>query len=166
MRYCLVVVALLMAGCQAGEDGSVAEGRSGDAFLGAASALAEVMEADRRFAREVSREGLDAWVRTFAEDGAVIPASGPIATGHVAIKELMSPAFGVQDFSLVWEPLGGAASRSGELAYTYGDYETSDDSGVVTRGRYVTVWRRDDDGVWRVLADIGNREPAPSTAAD
>ena len=64
----------------------------------------------------------------------------------------------IEDVSLDWEPLGGAVSASGDLAYTYGDYETRNGDEVIARGRYVTVWRKGEDGVWRVLTDIGNRD--------
>jgi ketosteroid isomerase-like protein len=120
--------------------------------------LAEVMEADRVFAREVAANGLEAWVSAFAQDGAMLPASGPVLVGHEAVREAMASAFQIPGFSLAWEPLGGAVSQSGDLAYTFGNYEHKVDSEVVTRGRYVTVWRRQADGQWRVVADIGNRE--------
>ena len=29
----------------------------------------------------------------------------------------------------------------------------------VTRGRYVTVWRKQADGSWKVALDLGNTEP-------
>jgi ketosteroid isomerase-like protein len=119
--------------------------------------LGEVMEADRAFARAVAREGLEAWVAAFSKDGSMIPASGPVTSGHEAIRATMEPAFETPGFTIEWEPLGGEVATSGDLAYTYGDYE-SGIPGALTRGRYVTVWRRSSDGEWKVVADLGNRE--------
>ena len=130
---------------------------------GSKSATADVMEADRVFAQAVADAGLDAWVAAFADDGAMIPAAGPVARGHEAIRETMAPAFSAPDFTVVWEPAGGAVARAGDLAYTFGDYETKSGSRLLARGRYVTGWKRGEDGVWKVLADIGNRQPRESS---
>jgi ketosteroid isomerase-like protein len=116
------------------------------------------MEADRAFARDVAEHGLEAWVAAFSQDGAMIPPSGPVMTGHEAIREAMATAFQTPGFTVRWDPVGGAVASSGDLAYTFGDYQHAVDSMVVTQGRYVTVWRRQGDGKWVVIADIGNRE--------
>ena len=49
---------------------------------------------------------------------------------------------------------------NGDLGSTWGFYRlvTTDEAGneVVSRGKYVSVWRRDGDGEWRYVIDIGN----------
>jgi ketosteroid isomerase-like protein len=30
---------------------------------------------------------------------------------------------------------------------------------VIRRGTYMTVWRREKDGRWKVIADLGSQEP-------
>lgn len=155
----LVLVSLMLStflACGGGASDGRAEDPSG--VSRGSDLLAEVMEADRIFAREVAANGLEAWVSAFAQDGAMLPASGPVLVGHEAVREAMASAFQIPGFSLAWEPLGGEVSHSGDLAYTFGNYEHKVDSEVVTRGRYVTVWRRQENGQWRVVADIGNRE--------
>lgn len=44
-------------------------------------------------------------------------------------------------------PEGGGVSRSGDLAYTYGR------AGKDGKANYLRVWRRGDDGHWRVVLD-------------
>jgi len=55
------------------------------------------------------------------------------------------------------EPL--FAEGSGDLGYTHGTYRrervNSEDEAVVETGRYVTIWRRNADGKWKVVLDIG-----------
>lgn len=156
---------ILTPGCQREAPDGVAETREPTSALTAerADLLAEVMQADRLFAQAVAENGLEAWVAAFAEDGFMIPPSGPVPRGPEAIREVMATAFQVADFSLEWEPTGGAVSGSGDLAYTFGDYESRGGEEAMARGRYVTLWSRGNDGVWRVLADIGNREPSESS---
>lgn len=156
----LLVLTSLLLGVSAGCDrdgGTVpVEASTGSAL--STGLLADVMEADRSFARNVAEHGLEAWVSAFSQDGAMIPPSGPVMTGHEAIREAMVTAFQTPGFTVSWEPVGGAVASSGDLAYTFGDYRHAVDSVVVTQGRYVTVWRRQGDGRWAVIADIGNSE--------
>jgi len=154
----------LMAGLAVGCDRPAQPpGSAGDAEISreadrTSGLLQEVMEADRDFAAAVAEGGVDAWVAAFAEDGSMIPASGPVVTGHEAIREMMTPAFGTPGFVLKWEPQGGEVATSGDLAYTFGEFESRSDAEAPVRGRYVTVWRLGGAGRWEVIADIGTRE--------
>lgn len=131
--------------------------------LDQASTRAELMEADRAFAVETAERGIDGWVETFAEDGAMFPAGGPVVRGRAAIRKLMSPAFEDEAFSLVWEPT--EADVSGELGYTIGRSErtaTGPDGTLTTSiGKYITIWKKQPDGTWKVVADIGTPNDAP-----
>ena len=123
-----------------------------------------LMDADRAFASAVAKVGTDAWVSWFAEDGAQIqPGMGEIR-GHPAIRDLMA---GLDDpgYSLRWEPLRADIAASGDLGWTTGTYvsEMTDEGGNVRRGqgRYVTIWRKQADGSWKVVMDLGNPTAAP-----
>ncbi|MEX0892116.1 MAG: DUF4440 domain-containing protein [Gemmatimonadota bacterium] len=124
----------------------------------------ELMEADRAFAGAVARVGRDAWVSWFAEDGAQIQEGVGEVRGHEAIRELMA---GLDDpgYSLTWEPLRADIADSGDLGWTTGTYRSAmtDADGNVRRGegRYVTIWRRQSDGTWKVVMDLGNPTSAP-----
>ena len=121
--------------------------------------VAELMEADRVFAADVAARGTDAWVEAFADSGAMFRPGGTIR-GHEAIREMMAPAFADTSFRLVWEPVEAHASPDGELGYTIGRYTSTrrdaDGAIVEATGSYLTVWRRQADGVWKAVADIGN----------
>ncbi len=60
-------------------------------------------------------------------------------------------------FKLTWEPV--KAESSGNLGYTYGNFELSifeDDGTTKTSfGNYVTVWKKQPDGQWRFVLDTG-----------
>jgi ketosteroid isomerase-like protein len=119
----------------------------------------ELLQVDRAFAEAVEERGLEAWVEAFASDGMMLPAAGEVVNGTEAIREAMAPAFANPEFRLTWSPLGGGVGTAGDLGYTYGTYESFDGSSEPTRGKYVTIWKRGEGGTWRVVLDIGNREP-------
>lgn len=146
----------------AGVNGRVArlagalDGRGGSGGLGPGcpSAEAEIIAADLAFARDVADRGADAWVEAFAEDGLMFPAGGPAARGHDAIRDAMGPAFDA-GLSLRWQPLGAEAGSGCDLGWSWGRYQSGEGEDAVV-GKYVTIWRRGEDGRWRVVGDIGN----------
>jgi ketosteroid isomerase-like protein len=125
----------------------------------AATVVAELMEADRVFAADVAERGTDAWVEAFADSGTMFRPGGTIR-GHDAIREMMAPAFADTSFRLTWDPVEAFASPDGQLGYTIGRYTSrrrdADGAVVESTGSYLTLWRRQADGVWKAVADIGN----------
>jgi ketosteroid isomerase-like protein len=117
------------------------------------------MDADRKFASDTAELGTSGWVETFAVDGKLVSGGG-VVEGRQAVGDAMR-SLDDPGYSLSWEP--DFAEGSGDLGYTYGTYrrETLDEMGepVLETGRYVTIWRRDSAGQWKVALDIGS--PAP-----
>jgi ketosteroid isomerase-like protein len=68
-----------------------------------------------------------------------------------------------KDYQLTWTPTEGMMGPSGDMGYTWGHYEghSKDANGnpVVTSGRYITMWRKEPDGTWKVVLDAGSNEP-------
>jgi ketosteroid isomerase-like protein len=58
---------------------------------------------------------------------------------------------------LQWVALKAEVSSSGELDYTYGSYsvqtKTKDGKDTTNYGAYLTVWKRQPDGLWKFLVD-------------
>lgn len=65
-------------------------------------------------------------------------------------------ALGLVKGQVKWTATSGAASRSGDLGYTYGTYEISDDATKVTeKGSYVRIWKNEGGG-WQIVLDVAN----------
>jgi len=132
-------------------------------FLAAGGARAQsadqLLDADRAFARAVATGRLDAWVGFFADSGTQFRAGRPVV-GRAAVREFMAPAFADTTWQLTWEPHRAEIATSGDLGYTIGRYESrhrdANGAEVVRTGSYVTIWRRQPDGQWKVAVDIGN----------
>lgn len=58
---------------------------------------------------------------------------------------------------VTWQPIDGDISRAGDLGYTHGTYEVTDDTKkVVERGSYVHIWRKQ-NGKWQAVMDVTNK---------
>lgn len=113
-----------------------------------------LMAIDRAFSRFCQKNGINAaFMKYIADDGVVLrPNTMPII-GKDAISNLYSG----DDSGLIlsWEPLSAEVAASGELAFTYGVYEFTVQE-AVHKGTYVSIWRKNSEGDWRLALDSGN----------
>jgi ketosteroid isomerase-like protein len=123
------------------------------------SALLVKLESD--FAKDVAEHGHDAFVAHFADDGVEIENGGGFSSKAEMIKEGPWPP----DFSLNWTPVKAEMAASSDLGYTYGNYilKSKDKDGklVTQYGKYTSIWKKQKDGSWKVVVDMGNSSPAP-----
>jgi ketosteroid isomerase-like protein len=127
------------------------------------TAIATVRAADLDFSARSQKSGAGpAFGEFVAADGASIgTGASEIACGRDAIVKGFDP---LGPGALTWAPRVADAAPSGDLAYTSGDAIIRE-GGDVSYSNYLTVWKRQPDGKWRVVADGGNSAPAPATAA-
>lgn len=123
-----------------------------------------LLRTDREFSEATQARGVEGWVAFFTEDGAMLRPGGSI-TGHEAIRAGMAPAFADPDFSLTWEPERAEVAPGGRLGFTTGRYlmVRKDASGqrVESRGTYMNFWRKQPDGSWKVVVDVGDPDEMP-----
>jgi ketosteroid isomerase-like protein len=128
-----------------------------------AAARAALMDADRAFAAETARRGADGWAAFFEAGGQQFQQRGVIV-GAAAIRAVMARAFADTTRRLQWHPVQAVLAASGDLGYTIGrwDAQVRGAGGAWApegTGNYVTIWRRQGDGSWKVAVDIGNEDP-------
>jgi hypothetical protein len=112
-------------------------------------------QADLAFAADTAASGSAGWAAWFDAEGAQWrPGLGRIV-GPDAIRELMRPVLDREGQALRWTPRASGLGPGGDLGFTIGDYVSRSASGESGRGGYVTVWRRQPDGGWKVLFDQG-----------
>lgn len=117
---------------------------------------------EARFAKDVAEHGGAGFAAWFADDGVALGNGKSPLVGRVAIEK--SAKWSPAAYQLTWTPTDGLMGPSGDMGYTWGHYEgqSKDANGnpVTTSGRYITVWRREKDGTWKVVLDAGSNEPA------
>jgi hypothetical protein len=111
--------------------------------LAPAAAMDQVRAAEIALAARARSDTASAYKAVLAADArvqgsAAAPATTPAAVGKELATRARTIAFG---------PIGGSASKAGDLAWTYGDakWETG-------RGHYVRVWQRR-AGKWALVFD-------------
>jgi len=117
-----------------------------------------LMQADRDFAKATVAKRLEGWM-SFMAPNAVLLRAEPLV-GLEQIKAGMAKDFDSPGFQLTWEPAKAEFVGNGPVGYTIGRYEakfTGDDGKPQTsHGSYMTTWRKQKDGSWKVVADIGS----------
>jgi len=127
----------------------------------------ELLKLEREFASAAAKDTAAAFDAQAADDIRLMRDGRAPFVG----KDAMRKAFAADMGTLTWEPSQAAASRSGELGYTYGTYELRRASAsAVERGHYVRIWkkksdgRKNSDGAWKVVLDLLNPLPPPRPA--
>jgi ketosteroid isomerase-like protein len=121
-----------------------------------------LFDLEARFAKDVAARGGAAFAAWFADDGVALGNGAAPLVGKVAIEK--SANWDPKVYQLTWTPTDGLMGPSGDMGYTWGHFEghSKDANGnpVTTTGRYMTIWRREKDGSWKVVLDAGANEPA------
>jgi ketosteroid isomerase-like protein len=121
----------------------------------------QLIKLEAEFAKTTAEKGFDGFMSYFAEDGYDLPNGGELVQGKENIRKALGP-WG-PDFKLSWTPVKAEMAASGDLGYTFGNYvATSRDKegkAVEHHGKYVTIWKKQADGSWKVLMDMGNSSP-------
>lgn len=123
-----------------------------------------VMDQDRAWSD--STKDPEKFLSFFAPDTSVYPPGMPIATGAAAIKTMFTQMVAMPGFSIRWTANTADVAGSADLAYTAGTYEMTlnDPAGRLIKdiGKYVTTWKKQPDGQWKVVADIFNSDTTPA----
>ena len=121
-----------------------------------------LFDLEARFAKDVLARGGAAFADWFAEDGVALENGKSPVVGKVAIVK--SANWDPKEYQLSWTPTDAVMGPSGDIGYTWGHFEghSKDANGnpVTTSGRYITIWRKQPDGNWKVVLDAGANEPA------
>jgi ketosteroid isomerase-like protein len=117
-----------------------------------------LLKTDRDFSALSVKEGMfRAFLSFIAEDGVILRDGAFPSVGKNALEEYYS---GKSDSSFVlsWEPSYEKISAGGEMGYTYGVWTNClKSTNQVSRGTYVTIWIRQDDGSWKFVLDSGTQ---------
>jgi ketosteroid isomerase-like protein len=122
--------------------------------------LTQMIETERAFAARALVVG---WKNAFLDyfsPAAVGFADGQPGSAREQIGKNPDPP---KDLQLIWEPRFGDVAASGELGYLTGpvrNVRASRDGGRPRFSNYASVWKRQKDGSFKVVMDVGVNTPS------
>ena len=113
-----------------------------------------LLEKDQKFAEAARTQGLLPAFLSYAAPDIRLYRNGSLPLIGI---EAAANVFTSTKGKLTWTPIAADVSASGDLGYTHGTYEITDDSSkVIERGSYVRIWRSESGRAPRVVLDITN----------
>jgi ketosteroid isomerase-like protein len=138
-----ILAAALLAGCAT-------------MTAGGPDAVEELARAETAFAAASVRTDMRAaFLANFAPDGVMV--SGGWVNAHALLEPRQAPPI-----VLDWRPWHVEVAASGELGLSTGPWVREPrGGGAIAHGQFVSIWRRQADGHFKVEADFGVAHPSP-----
>jgi ketosteroid isomerase-like protein len=131
---------------------------------GAAATQADLLRVDEEFSAAAQKIGVgEAFLRYADPDAVMLPENQDAVKGLEGVRRQFAgfPA----GSTLAWKPFQAEVAASGDLGYTLGTYElrgkSADGQPTVRYGKYCSVWKKQKDGSWKWVVDVGTASPAP-----
>ncbi len=151
---------LLMGGCTQAPP-PVVDTRDAD--------IKTIKDADAAEARDMAAKAFDKMSSYYADDAVLYLPGGPAAVGKEAIQAMAKTLHDI-DLDLKFSSTKVDVAKSGDLGYVVGTYtEVATDPKTKKRsmekGNYVTVYKKQADGGWKIIHDINTTDSAPTAVA-
>jgi ketosteroid isomerase-like protein len=124
---------------------------------------AALLEADTRFDADVAARGIEGWISWFEPSATSWRTREELSHDREIYRTTLGPLFAKPGTHLRWQP--AYAEAGGDLGYTTGRWQQVEPDGAgkdkektTATGHYVTIWRRQPGGAWRVIFDLGNED--------
>ena len=117
-----------------------------------AAATKRLLDVDRQYS-DASKQNLVKAFTAHASPEVRLYREGNLPTiGMKAASDALNKTTG----HFAWQAIGGDVSRAGDLGYTHGTYEVTDDARKVTQhGSYVRIWKKE-GSAWHIVMDVIN----------
>jgi len=126
--------------------------------------LGMMVETERSFSQMSEQEGIrEAFGAFIADDGILFRPRAVV--GKKWMQEHPLPPSQTRPL-LTWEPIFAAISRSGDLGYTTGPWQYKNDikdAKPSAFGNFMTIWKKQANGRWRFVLDLGTSNPDPGS---
>lgn len=121
---------------------------------------------ERAFSRMSEEKGIrESFTEFIADDGILFRPRAVL--GKKWMQENPLPPSKTRPL-LVWQPVFAGISRDGDLGYTTGPWQFKNDikhAKFSAFGNFMTVWKKQPDGKWKFVVDLGVSNPEPKKPA-
>lgn len=128
-----------------------------------------IKDADAAEAKDLAAKAFDKLGSYYADDAALFTPAAPAAIGKDAITGA-SKMLKDGDVELKFAPTKVDVAKSGDIGYVQGTYTMSSTEAkskrrMTEKGNYVTVYKKQADGGWKIVADMNTYEALPVPVA-
>jgi ketosteroid isomerase-like protein len=117
---------------------------------------AQLREAEAAFQASTAARGLDGWMAWYAPDAVRLVMGGKVSQGTAAVRAHDAELFADPAARLSWQLTDAGAFADGRHGFTTGTAAMVRGADTLYKGTYVTLWRREADGGWKVVLDTGS----------
>jgi len=131
------------------------------------AAVQAVKDTEAQWLKDTALKDPVKFASYYADDALVLSPHMPLIAGRNQIQAGLTTLMADPNFALTFHSTRVDAANGGDLVYTIGAYaRTVSDpvtrQPVTDRGNYLTVWKKQLDGTWKVATDMDNSEsPSP-----
>jgi ketosteroid isomerase-like protein len=141
-----LVLAIAVSGAASGQERGQAE--------------TAVAAADAAWEHAYAAKNLEKSVADCDQNVSLLWPNMPVVRSKADVRAAIAKDFAGGD--LAWHSTAVGVARSGDLAYSVGTYQWKlrggSGKGSFDKGKYLTVWKKQADGSWRVLFDTFNSD--------
>jgi len=127
----------------------------------AQSALKDMVETEQAFSKMAEEQNTrDAFLAFIADDGLLFRPGA--VNGKKWMLEHPAPPPTDKKPLLAWQPAYAGMAASGDMGFTTGPWEAKadiNDEKPQGYGHFVTVWKKQADGTWKFVVDLGISHP-------
>ena len=124
---------------------------------------------DAKWAKAAAAKDVEQTIAYYSDDAIVFPPNATSAETKETIRNGWKEMLTSPGFVISWQPTRVEVGKSGEMAWVSGTYELTmnDASGkpINDRGKYLEVWEKQSDGIWKCAADMWNSNLAAAAPA-
>ena len=110
-----------------------------------------VLAAESSFAEQVAKNGMKTAFLANSAPTAMLVENGKL----VEAQTLWNSRPAKPNTRLAWYPILADVAQSGDLGYTTGPWTMLQNDRAQASGEYVTLWRKQADGQWKYVVDMG-----------
>ena len=126
-------------------------------------------DAEAAWAKVMAAKDFEKSMSYYADDASLLMANMPAINGKDAIRAAFKPMFDDPNFALAFQGSRIEVAKSADLGYTQGAYtmtvtDPKTKKPVTDKGKYLTTYKKQADGTWKVVADMESSDiplPAP-----
>ena len=142
MKSCTIIISLLV---------SITLNSFGQASDGRVSSL---VSAENYFAAKAKENGIRVGFLKVSDNETLVFRPKRVKAKDFYSKKQINPG------ELIWEPTYARISRSGDWGFSTGPYiYTAFSDSLKSYGQYLSIWRADRRGIWKLALNIGTPHP-------